>query len=190
MTRAYLEAACGRIRSEVALGNVEWRRENCRGPSPWSGAAVAERVRAWPDCYHHAGGMEPAAVEMSTGVCRKLPFKLLRGRQTNSMSSSTPYFPISNIDATRHNTMRISPHSVPLDHGLDPGQERLDPGSQHTSRLNETPVENFRPMRVIVIGAGYSGIYCGIRIPERLRNVDLCIYDKNAGVGGTWYENR
>lgn len=45
-------------------------------------------------------------------------------------------------------------------------------------------------MRVIVIGAGYSGIYCGIRIPERLRNVDLCIYDKNAGVGGTWYENR
>jgi cation diffusion facilitator CzcD-associated flavoprotein CzcO len=26
----------------------------------------------------------------------------------------------------------------------------------------------------------------GIRIPERLRNVDLVIYEKNAGVGGTW----
>lgn len=45
-------------------------------------------------------------------------------------------------------------------------------------------------MKVVVIGAGYSGIYCGIRIPERLRNVDLVIYEKNAGVGGTWYENR
>ena len=51
-------------------------------------------------------------------------------------------------------------------------------------------VENFRPMSVIIIGAGFSGIYCGVRIPERLRNVKLTIYEKNAGVGGTWYENR
>lgn len=57
-------------------------------------------------------------------------------------------------------------------------------------KLNNTPVENLRPLKVIVIGAGYSGIYCGIRIPERLRNVELVIYEKNAGVGGTWYENR
>jgi NADH dehydrogenase FAD-containing subunit len=52
--------------------------------------------------------------------------------------------------------------------------------------LHEAPVENQRPLRVIIIGAGYSGIYLGIRIPERLRNVDLVIYEKNAGVGGTW----
>ncbi|RSM01229.1 hypothetical protein CEP52_008651 [Fusarium oligoseptatum] len=51
-------------------------------------------------------------------------------------------------------------------------------------------VENFRPISVIIIGAGFSGIYCGIRIPERLRNVKLTIYEKNAGIGGTWYENR
>jgi NADH dehydrogenase FAD-containing subunit len=57
-------------------------------------------------------------------------------------------------------------------------------------KLNDSPVENLRPLKVVVIGAGYSGIYCGIRIPERLRNVELVIYEKNAGVGGTWYENR
>ncbi|KAM6517024.1 hypothetical protein FSOLCH5_007976 [Fusarium solani] len=51
-------------------------------------------------------------------------------------------------------------------------------------------VENFRPISVIIIGAGFSGIYCGIRIPERLRNVKLTIYEKNSGIGGTWYENR
>jgi ribulose 1,5-bisphosphate synthetase/thiazole synthase len=56
--------------------------------------------------------------------------------------------------------------------------------------MRYTPIENFRPLKVIVVGAGYSGIYCGIRMPERLRNVDLVIYEKNAGVGGTWYENR
>lgn len=54
----------------------------------------------------------------------------------------------------------------------------------------DAPVENFRPMKVIVIGAGFSGIYCGIRIPQRLRNIDLTIYEKNEGVGGTWWENR
>ncbi|KAF5005536.1 hypothetical protein FDECE_8029 [Fusarium decemcellulare] len=66
--------------------------------------------------------------------------------------------------------------------------------SQTTHVPTPTPktraVENFRPISVIVIGAGFSGIYCGVRIPERLRNVQLTIYEKNAGVGGTWYENR
>jgi hypothetical protein len=47
-------------------------------------------------------------------------------------------------------------------------------------------VENFRPMKIIVIGAGYSGIYHGIRIPERIKNCELVIYEKNAGVGGAW----
>ena len=56
--------------------------------------------------------------------------------------------------------------------------------------LHDSPIENLRPLKVIVIGAGYSGIYCGIRIPEKLRNVELVIYEKNAGVGGTWWENR
>ncbi len=53
-------------------------------------------------------------------------------------------------------------------------------------QLHDAPVENQRKLKVVVIGAGYSGIYLGIRIPERLRNVDLVIYEKNAGVGGTW----
>lgn len=59
-----------------------------------------------------------------------------------------------------------------------------------TLPLADHPIENFRPLRVIVIGAGYSGIYMGIRIPELLRNVSLTIYEKNAGLGGTWWENR
>jgi hypothetical protein len=56
--------------------------------------------------------------------------------------------------------------------------------------LRDAPVENLRPLKVIVVGAGYSGVYCGIRIPERLRNVELVIYEKNDGIGGTWWENR
>ncbi|KAK3675140.1 hypothetical protein LTR78_005074 [Recurvomyces mirabilis] len=59
-----------------------------------------------------------------------------------------------------------------------------------TWQLHDTPIENQRPIRVIVIGAGYSGVYCGIRIPERIRNCELVIYEKNDGIGGTWYENQ
>lgn len=51
-------------------------------------------------------------------------------------------------------------------------------------KLHDAPIENLRPIKVIVIGAGYSGIYCGIRIPEKIPGVDLVIYEKNAGVGG------
>ncbi|KAL2061107.1 hypothetical protein VTL71DRAFT_7380 [Oculimacula yallundae] len=56
--------------------------------------------------------------------------------------------------------------------------------------LKEEPVENFRPLKIRIIGAGYSGIYLGVRIPQKLRNIDLQIYEKNEGVGGTWWENR
>jgi cation diffusion facilitator CzcD-associated flavoprotein CzcO len=62
---------------------------------------------------------------------------------------------------------------------------------KHVERpLDDVAIENFRPYKVIVIGAGYSGINCAIRIPEKLRNVELTVYEKNSDVGGTWFENR
>lgn len=71
-----------------------------------------------------------------------------------------------------------------------------DGSTAHGNAIHETltckdvPVENQRPFKVRVIGAGYSGVYLGIRIPQLLRNIDLKIYEKNEGVGGTWWENR
>lgn len=77
--------------------------------------------------------------------------------------------------------------------------------------LRDTTVENFRPLRAVVVGAGFSGICAAIRyvtpqqlpflhsrfadqnmnrIPERLRNVDLTVYEKNEGIGGVWFLNK
>jgi len=56
--------------------------------------------------------------------------------------------------------------------------------------LKPEPVENLRSVRVVVVGAGYSGIAAAIRIPEKLRNVDLTVYEKNDGVGGVWWLNK
>ncbi|KAJ5318309.1 hypothetical protein N7476_004729 [Penicillium atrosanguineum] len=51
-------------------------------------------------------------------------------------------------------------------------------------------IDHIRPMKVIVIGAGISGILASIRFSQRISNLDLTVYDKNPEVGGTWYENR
>jgi hypothetical protein len=53
--------------------------------------------------------------------------------------------------------------------------------------VKDVPVENLRPLRVVVVGAGFSGILAAIRIPERLRNVEVVVYEKNEAVGGVWY---
>ncbi|CAG9961945.1 unnamed protein product [Clonostachys byssicola] len=54
----------------------------------------------------------------------------------------------------------------------------------------DVPVDYARPMKVICIGAGMSGILCGIRFKQRIPNLDLVIYDKNEEVGGVWLENK
>ncbi|KAJ9144222.1 FAD/NAD(P)-binding domain-containing protein [Pleurostoma richardsiae] len=56
--------------------------------------------------------------------------------------------------------------------------------------LKETPIENQRPLSVVVVGAGYSGIYTAIRLIQRLKNVEVNVYEQNEGVGGVWWVNR
>lgn len=51
-------------------------------------------------------------------------------------------------------------------------------------------VDLMRPMKVVVIGAGISGILAAIRFSQRIPNLNLVVYDKNPKVGGTWFENR
>ena len=53
----------------------------------------------------------------------------------------------------------------------------------------EAPVDYDRPIKIICIGAGMSGILC-LRFRQRIPNLDLEIYEKNDDVGGVWYENR
>lgn len=91
----------------------------------------------------------------------------IRGHNTTDMSG-IPFLP---ADIDRSDLLHLSP-------------------DDNAVNLNDVPIENFRPFKVIVIGAGFSGINCAIRIPERLRNVDLTVYEKNSDVGGTWWENR
>lgn len=50
--------------------------------------------------------------------------------------------------------------------------------------VNNTDKENFK---VLVIGAGQSGVLAGIRMNEA--GLRYTIVEKNTGIGGTWFEN-
>jgi hypothetical protein len=49
-------------------------------------------------------------------------------------------------------------------------------------QLEEHPIDQVRPIKVGVIGAGLSGITAGVLLPAKLPGLDLRIYDKNADV--------
>jgi cation diffusion facilitator CzcD-associated flavoprotein CzcO len=56
--------------------------------------------------------------------------------------------------------------------------------------VEERPIDAKRPLRVICVGAGISGIITAIRFPQRIPDLELQIYEKNADITGTWFENR
>ncbi|KAL4809852.1 hypothetical protein BDV18DRAFT_156233 [Aspergillus unguis] len=61
--------------------------------------------------------------------------------------------------------------------------------SRPAFQIEEHPIDQVRPIKVGVIGAGLSGITAGVLLPIKLPGLDLRIYDKNADLGGTWFEN-
>lgn len=66
----------------------------------------------------------------------------------------------------------------------------VPPPSAGKGHISNRAVNATRPIRVVVMGAGISGILAAIRFPQRIQNLSLTVYEKNADIGGTWLENR
>lgn len=56
--------------------------------------------------------------------------------------------------------------------------------------VEDRPVDEYRPLRIAIIGSGISGIIASIRLRQRITNLELSVYEKNDDIGGTWLENR
>jgi hypothetical protein len=92
----------------------------------------------------------------------------------------------------------IEPMAPVMKSGLQNGYSNKSINSAHHHRLNteytiiEQPIGTRRPLRVVCLGAGYSGLMMGIVFNERMKdaNAEFVIYERNADLGGTWYENR
>lgn len=67
----------------------------------------------------------------------------------------------------------------------------LDLGDQDPYRVDgfdAIPADRREGFHVVVVGAGMSGLACAIRLREA--GISCTVFDKNSGVGGTWFENR
>ncbi|KAJ7361384.1 hypothetical protein DFH08DRAFT_843982 [Mycena albidolilacea] len=62
--------------------------------------------------------------------------------------------------------------------------------SETTPIFGESAIDAPRPIKVVVVGAGFSGIIAGIRFLQRVPNVQLTIYEALGGIGGTWFANK
>ena len=57
--------------------------------------------------------------------------------------------------------------------------------------ISQVPMFTPRRIKIIVIGAGLSGLAFAREVQiGNLKAAQLTVYEKNASVGGTWYENR
>lgn len=65
----------------------------------------------------------------------------------------------------------------------------FDPTPYAHPLISERCVDQPRPLKLIYIGAGVSGITAAILFPKYVPNIELAIYEKNSDVGGTWFEN-
>ncbi|KAH7259815.1 hypothetical protein NW759_002732 [Fusarium solani] len=85
---------------------------------------------------------------------------------------------------------------------LEATYEATAAGTQRESGLDnpsnwvpvlEKPVYKPRKLRVVCVGAGYSGLMMAYKYKHQLEmkeHMDLVIYEKNSDIGGTWLENR
>jgi NADPH-dependent 2,4-dienoyl-CoA reductase/sulfur reductase-like enzyme len=57
--------------------------------------------------------------------------------------------------------------------------------------ISQVPLGTPRSVKVVVVGAGFSGLAFAREVEiGNLKNATVTVYEKNASVGGTWYENR
>lgn len=84
--------------------------------------------------------------------------------------------------------LSISSIPCPLTHTSNMDLVKTDSGTL----LLEQPLFSPRPLRVVCIGAGFAGLILAHRIKNDAAAsfIDFQIYEKNAGIGGTWFENR
>ncbi|TVY18044.1 putative sterigmatocystin biosynthesis monooxygenase [Lachnellula arida] len=81
--------------------------------------------------------------------------------------------------------------SVPLEPGPGTATEAYKINSPLAYTLSQMPLGTARPLKIICIGAGFSGLAFAREVEtKQLQNINLTVYEKNSEVGGTWWENR
>lgn len=73
------------------------------------------------------------------------------------------------------------------------GAEQTKPSTTNADGayvVREAPLGTLRPVRIVTIGAGMSGINMIRTLRLNTSNFEHVVYEKNTEIGGTWFENR
>lgn len=57
-------------------------------------------------------------------------------------------------------------------------------------KVTEERLGSPKHLKVVMIGGGASGMNLARHMDLHMKNYELVIYEKNADIGGTWFENR
>ncbi|OAL47186.1 FAD/NAD(P)-binding domain-containing protein [Pyrenochaeta sp. DS3sAY3a] len=78
--------------------------------------------------------------------------------------------------------LKVTPGS--LDQGLPQTRTIFPP-----LELEDHAIDDVRPLRVAVVGAGISGITSAIFLPAKVPKIDLVVYERESDIGGVWNTN-
>lgn len=136
------------------------------------------------------------------------------GASTPSSQQQVPSFTRPPVSTLFIHTPRGQPHlqraAFTMDYSLSPHEravthfnsvmssttvpgatEDYRDGDQLAYALSKVPMLTPRRLRVVAVGAGFGGVDLARSVKVgKIPGVDLTVYEKNAGVGGTWHENR
>jgi hypothetical protein len=92
----------------------------------------------------------------------------------------------SEIDDGSHVTQAMAINKVGQESQSHEGKN----GHSGYTAVEEHDLGEPRPLRIVTIGAGAAGLNMARHLELHMKNVEHIIYEKNADVGGTWFENR
>ena len=156
--------------------------ENRCGDASCAGAE-AERLRhvfLLSDFMYHVGILHHVA---SASYCKV-------GLRTLTIANISFLLPYSAMASERIVQISMAPEP-----GVVPGPDEVHENEWYNQdfdgyRIEEHPIFEKRPIRMICVGAGAAGLQVAYKAERMLQNVELQIYEKNHDVGGTWLENR
>ncbi|KAL1383436.1 cyclohexanone monooxygenase [Phyllosticta capitalensis] len=108
---------------------------------------------------------------------------------------ATPDVDIPNLP---NGTAHKSPFTARVEHVESPPEKTPDPkyprlvnpdGTLDDYELEDHFIDDVRPLKVAIVGTGLAGVTAGVILLHKVPKIQLTILDKNADVGGTWFEN-